>query len=114
MLSVEEGQRALGGIFEIVAPDKAGAGRAKKETHLRGTPIAVPIAPFATLAAPINPRHPYGPRARRGQGARRAPLRRTTAPPTPQQAPPGTPREFWPRAERWRRPRPHAGGAAPE
>jgi hypothetical protein len=51
LLSVEEGQRALGGIFEVVAPGKAGGGRAKKETHLRGTPIAAPITPFATLAA---------------------------------------------------------------
>ena len=47
----EEERAGFSGIFEIAAPDKAGAGRAKKETHLRGTPIAAPIAPFATLAA---------------------------------------------------------------
>jgi hypothetical protein len=42
LLSVEEGQRALGGIFEVVAPDKAGGGRAKKETHFRRAYVAAP------------------------------------------------------------------------
>jgi hypothetical protein len=52
MSSEGGGAGGFSGIFEIVAADKAGGGRAEKETHLRGgTSIAAPIHPFATLAA---------------------------------------------------------------
>ncbi len=51
----------------------------KKETHLRGgTSIAALISPLATLGSPIYPRHPYRPKARRGQGAMPQPSCRST------------------------------------
>ena len=57
----------------------------KKETHLRGgTSIAALISPLATLGSPIYPRHPYRPKARRGQGAMPQPSCRSTDHPTAQ------------------------------
>ena len=51
----------------------------KKEIHLGGgRSIAAPISPFATLGSPIYPRHPYRPKARRGQGAMPQPSCRST------------------------------------
>jgi hypothetical protein len=56
------GAAALGGIFEIVAADEAGGGRAKKETHLcggtsmirHGLPRRKRSRPFRSDADPIS------------------------------------------------------------
>src|SRR6266436_774949 len=67
--------------FEIVAADKAGGGRVKKETHLRGghrlLPPAAPSCPWPPnlpLAARTTLAIPTCPSGRRGQRTRRQPL----------------------------------------
>jgi len=63
-----QGLRALVGIFEIVAADKAGVVGMKKETHLRGNIDCRPSLALRHPCCPIHPRHPYLPKGRRGQG----------------------------------------------
>jgi hypothetical protein len=47
------------GIFEIVAADKPGGGRVKKETHLRGDGGCRPSLALRHSCCPICPRDPY-------------------------------------------------------